>query len=99
MECDQIDPLFTGMTRPALVLGVPMEWFGINFIVFGIGMILFASLSSKFMFVLGVCLPLHFSGRVLTLKDPCWMQVIIIRCRLCAPNANRHFWKCNSYSP
>ena len=38
-----LDPLFVGMTRPPLVLGVPMEFFGINFILFGIGMIAFAA--------------------------------------------------------
>ena len=41
------DPLFVGMTRPPIVMGVPMEFFGINFIIFGIGMIAFASLSAK----------------------------------------------------
>ena len=43
MEEDQvdIDPLFIGMTRPPIVMGVPMEFFGINFIIFGIGVIAF----------------------------------------------------------
>jgi type IV secretory pathway VirB3-like protein len=36
-----LDPLFIGMTRPPMMMGVPMEFFGINFIILGIGMILF----------------------------------------------------------
>jgi type IV secretion system protein VirB3 len=99
MNNELSDPLFTGMIRPALVMGVPMEWFGINFIIFGIGMILFASLSAKLIFIIFVCLPLQCLGRILTLRDPCWMRVLIIRFSLCGPVANRHFWKCNSYSP
>ena len=43
----EIDPLFIGMTRPPVAMGVPMEFFGVNFILFGIGMIMFMSLTGK----------------------------------------------------
>ena len=77
MDEDQvdIDPLFIGMTRPALVKGVPMEFFGINFIIFGIGMIGFTSLSAKFAFVLLVCVPLHILAYIATEREPHWMNV------------------------
>jgi type IV secretion system protein VirB3 len=93
------EPLFLGLTRPALVHGVPMEFFGINFILFGIGMILSESLLAKLGFCVLVCLPLHFIGVLLTQKEPHWMSILLTKFGKCAPNRNRNFWKCQSYSP
>lgn len=95
----EIDPLFTGMTRPPLAMGVPMEWFGLNFMLFGIGMILFTALSSKILYLLFVILPLHAVARIATEKDPHWMRVHLTRLHKCPPVQNKRFWKCNSYKP
>ena len=94
-----LDPLFVGMTRPPLVLGVPMEFFGINFILFGIGMIAFASLSGKALFFLCVCIPLHIAAYILTEKEPHWMSIYITKLTWCGRIQNRAFWKSNSYKP
>jgi type IV secretion system protein VirB3 len=93
------DPLFVGMTRPPIVMGVPMEFFGINFIIFGIGMIAFASLSAKALFVLLICLPLHVFGYIATEKEPHWMSIYLTKLTKCGPIQNRGFWKSNSYKP
>lgn len=98
-EAVDIDPLFIGMTRPPLVLGVPMEFFGINFIVFGIGFILFTALSSKILFIVAVTLPLHAIGYIATEKDPHWMGVWITKFNKCPPTRNRVHWRSNSYMP
>ena len=101
MKEDQVDvdPLFVGMTRPPLVWGVPMEFFGINFILFGIGMIGFASLTGKLVFILWICLPLHIIGYIATEKEPHWMSIYMTKITKCAPTRNKMFWKSNSYKP
>jgi type IV secretory pathway VirB3-like protein len=70
-----VDALFLGMTRPPITMGVPMEFFGLNFILFGFGMILFMSLTGKMMFFGCVTLPLHAVAYLATEKDPHWMRV------------------------
>jgi type IV secretion system protein VirB3 len=101
MEEDQIDidPLFVGMTRPTLVKGVPMEFFGINFIIFGIGMIGFTQLLPKLLFVLIVCVPLHLLAYLATEKEPHWMSIYLTKLMKCAPIRNKAFWRSNSYKP
>lgn len=94
-----IDPLFIGMTRPPLVWGVPMEFFGINFILFGIGMIGFVSLLSKILYVLCLCCPLHMIAYLATEKEPHWMSILLTKVAQCGPTRNRRFWKSNSYKP
>lgn len=90
-------PLFIGMTRPPMAMGVPMEFFGINFMVFGVGMILFMSLTAKILFFVLVCLPLHAIGYLATEKDPHWMNIMITKGTKCPPIKNRNYWKTNSY--
>ena len=101
MDEDQIDidPLFIGMTRPPIVMGVPMEFFGINFILFGIGMIAFLSLTGKFLFILCVCVPLHFAAYIATEKEPHWMKIFVTKYTKCGPTRNRIYWRSNSYKP
>jgi type IV secretion system protein VirB3 len=88
------DPLFVGMTRPPIVMGVPMEFFGINFIIFGIGMIAFASLTAKAIFV-----TLHALAYIATEKEPHWMSIYLTKLTKCGPIQNKGFWKSNSYKP
>jgi type IV secretion system protein VirB3 len=101
MDEDQIDidPLFVGMTRPPLVWGVPMEFFGVNFILFGIGMIGFASLTGKLLFILLACGPLHILGYIATEKEPHWIGITLTKITKCGPTLNKRFWKSNSYAP
>ncbi len=101
MEEDPVDinPLFIGMTRPPLTMGVPMEFFGINFILFGIGMIMFTSLTAKILFFICLSLPLHAGGYIATEKDPHWMKVWLTKLNKCPPTTNKRFWKSNSYQP
>jgi type IV secretion system protein VirB3 len=95
----EIDSLFIGMTRPPVTMGVPMEFFGINFILFGIGMIMFMSLTGKIVFFSCITLPLHAVGYIATEKDPHWMRVWLTKLNKCTPTRNKGFWKSNSYKP
>lgn len=94
-----LDPLFIGMTRPPMMMGVPMEFFGINFIIFGIGMIMFMSLPGKILFFVCVSLPLHALAYVATERDTHWMRVWLTKLNKCSPIKNKSFWKSNSYKP
>lgn len=98
-ESAEQDPLFIGMTRPPLVAGVPMELFGICFILFGIGMVAFTAFSGKILFVLLTTLPLHAIGYIATERDPHWMKVWLIKFNKCPPVRNYSFWNSNSYQP
>lgn len=101
MDEDQIeiDPLFVGMTRPVLVKGVPMEYFGIIFIIFGVGMIGLTSLMSMAIFFITVCIPLYLLGRLITEREPHWMSIYLTKATKCAPTRNKIFWKSNSFKP
>lgn len=98
-DAADIDQLFIGMTRPPLTMGVPMEFFGLNFILFGIGMILFMSMTGKVLWFCCLTLPLHAIGYIATEKDPHWMRVWLTKAGKCAPTRNQGFWKSNSYQP
>lgn len=98
-ESVDLDPVFTGMTKPSIVMGVPMEFFGVNFIIFGIGMIGFLSLIGKLLFVLSICLPLHVLAYIATEKDPHWMRIYLTKFTQCGPIQNKGFWKSQSYMP
>ena len=98
-ETIQISPLFISMTRPPITMGVPMEFFGINFIIFGIGMIIFTSLLAKFIFFFCISLPLHGIAYIATERDSHWMRVWITKLRQCPPTRNKSYWKSNSYQP
>lgn len=93
------DPLFTGMTRPPLTMGVPVELFGLNFMLTGVGIVLFTALTSKAIFIACVTLPIHAIGYVATERDPHWMRVWLTKLNKCPPSKNKFFWKSNSYKP
>jgi type IV secretion system protein VirB3 len=94
-----IDPLFIGMTRPPMMVGVPMEFFAMNFVLFGVGMILFLSLTGKILFFILMNLPLHAIGYLATEKDPHWMRIWMVKSSKCPITQNKRFWKTNSFKP
>jgi len=94
-----IDPLFIGMTRPPMMLGVPIEFFFLNFILFGIGTVMFLSLMHKILFFCLLIAPLHVLGYVMTEKDPQWMRVWLTKFQKCFITQNKGFWKANSFKP
>ena len=98
-EPPEVDPLFIALTRPPLVWGVPMIWFGINFMIFGIGLIAFLELLPKLAFFVCVNLPMHVFAYVMTERDVHWMRVLTVGLNKCGPTRNKGFWKANSYAP
>lgn len=76
-----------------------MLWFGVNFVIFGIGLIAFLDLFPKLIFFLVVNLPLHVFGYAMTERDSHWMLVLTVGLNKCGPTRNKRFWKANSYAP
>lgn len=99
IEKKQKIPLFTGLTKQAKILGIPMEFFGVNLIIFGCGMIYAHSLLYKFLFCLFICFPLHVYAKLATDKDPHWIEILKIKVTLCPDTPNIFYWKANSYAP
>ena len=98
-EAPAVDPLFIGLTRPPMVWGVPMLWFGMNFIIFGVGLIAFLDLLPKLMFLVTVNLPLHVFGYLMSERDAHWMRILVVRLNKCGPTKTKAFWKSQSFAP
>ena len=98
-ETVEIDPLFIGMTRPPIMLGVPMDFFFLNFIFFGMGMVMFLLIMQKILFFCLLIAPLHAFGYVMTEKDPQWMRICLIKVQKCFSTQNKGVWKTNSFKP
>ena len=98
METDdenvEMDPLFLGMTRPPMVLGVTYTFFVINGMVTTIA---FLALNNLFAFLIGI--PVHIIGYLLCLKDPRIFDIWRVRLLKTPMTRNRGFWKANSYIP
>ena len=94
-----IDPLFIGMTRPAMMLGVPFLFFGVVFIITSSGLIMAGGVTDMLLVLLVVSLPLYLMGRILTEREPFWMSVYGTKIFRCMPVFNYFYWKCNSYTP
>lgn len=101
MDDEQVetDPLFTALTHPPRMLGVPYVWFGLLFIVAGIGVPLTGTLVGVGVVIGLVVAPLYGIGLVLTEKDAHWMGVILTKFNKCGPTLNKKYWGADSYSP
>ncbi len=90
----ETDPLFVGLTRPPMKLGVTQSFFVINTI--GCAMLFLATKSFLILFVGG---PLfHAIGFLMCLKDPCVFDILFIKMK-CMKSRNRQWWRANSYDP
>jgi type IV secretion system protein VirB3 len=90
----ETDPLFVGLTRPPMKLGVTQSFFVINTI--GCAMLFLATKSFLVLFVGG---PLfHALGVLMCLKDPRVFDIAFIKLK-CMKSRNRQLWRANSYDP
>ena len=93
------DTVFMALTRNTLAFGVPIEYFALLGMSFGVGMILVSGLKNIIIMTVCVILPLYGLGRYLTEKDTFWISVILKKLTHCAPTMNKKFWGSNSYMP
>ena len=92
----QSDPLFQGLTRPTMILGVSYMYFVINAII---SMITFINLQS-FKILLIVAPTVHLVGYLICLKEPRAIELFILKINKGFRCLNRAFHGyTNSYDP
>ena len=74
----QSDPLFQGLTRPTMILGVSYMYFVINALI---SMITFINLQS-FQVLFIVAPGVHLIGYLICLKEPRAIELVLIKLRL-----------------
>jgi type IV secretion system protein VirB3 len=96
------DPLFGGLTRPATILGVPIEAAvligGGATVGFLMTMMFGASIFWKLM-ALGFGAVLYGIARLICAKDPRSFRYVGLALETKAMHRSRKFWGCGSYSP
>lgn len=93
-ESVDVDPVFLGMTRPPMVMGVTFSFFVINGMATTIA---FLALGNLLAFLVGI--PVHVIGYLLCLKDPRIFDIWRVRIIKTPITRNKNFWRANSYAP
>ena len=88
------DPLFLGLTRPAMFWGIPQPVFILNGMAAMIG---FLVCNSFYPLFLGAPL-LHATAYLVCLKDPRTFDLWLTKARF-VRCMNRRYWRANSYDP
>ena len=92
----QSDPLFQGLTRPTMILGVSYMYFVINAVV---SMVVFINMQS-FMMLLIVAPIVHTIGYLICLKEPRAIELFILKLNKGYKCINRGYHGyTNSYDP
>lgn len=86
-------PLFVGITRPAMILGVTQSFFAINFIP----CIILFFLTKKILILLAMFFLFHITGAALCKKDNRFFEILIGKFQLVCPN--KKYWGYHSYDP
>jgi len=89
-----LDPLFLGLTRPALVGGVTFMFFGMNFFVSVFAFLIFGTFK---VFLLSIIV--HIFGIFLSKNEPLAVDILVTRFQKCPNIVNRAFHNgANSYN-
>lgn len=89
----EISLLFVGLTRPAMMFGVTMDYLGISIMLALCGFILFSS-----PLYLLIYLPLHVVGVIACAIDHNIFRLIFKKLE-CLNVPNKRIWGCQSYEP
>ena len=82
----ELDPLFLGLTRPALVAGVTFTYFSLNFLICTL---IFVGTSSFKACLLGVAI--HGLGMYICKKEPLAVDILLSKSRKCPSILNKNF--------
>lgn len=89
----KLDPLFKGLTRPAMFLGVSFTFSALNLL----GSLL-AYILTKNLFILLFFMPLiHSIGYVICFNEPLFLELFLVRNQKCRKCKNRGYHGVNSY--
>ena len=96
LEGIKTDPLFAGVTRPAMAMGVTYAAFLTNMLI---TVELF--LLTKNLLWLLICVPIHGIFWMVCKNDPRFFDLLFLWGRTRGPGllGNLRFWKANTYSP
>ena len=86
------DPVFLGLTRPAIFLGVTHSFFVINLMVCLIGF-----LAAHSWLALFLAIPIHGLGYLACLHEPRIFDLAYTRASRCSRCVNRRFWGTSTY--
>jgi len=89
------DPIFLGLTRPTMFMGVTQSFFVINGII---NIVLFLALNS-FLPLLILFPLLHVIGYLACLYDLRIFDIWFVYAKHCTRCKNKSFWGGNSYDP
>ncbi len=90
----QRDTVFTALTRPQMFAGVTYTWFIANGILAAELFLIFKSF-----WVILIALIVHLVGAVLSLREPRFLDLWIVKVSRCPRVKNYGLWQCNSYRP
>ncbi len=82
------DPLFLGLTRPAMVFGVSFLFFGLNMMI----SVSYFVVTSDFRIVLFAVF-FHGAGMLLTKKEPLAIEILMVKLQKCNGGQNKTFYK------
>lgn len=86
------DPLFVGLTRPAMIFGVSIKFAALNMII---SMALF--IQSNSIYNLLVAFVIHLIGYLICFKEPRFIELFLKRSSKCSQCPNKSFYGANSY--
>ena len=88
------DPLFVGMTRPAMLLGVTYAGLIINMMVVVPGFVMLGSF-----WPLLLAIPIHVLQWALCRWEPRFFDLLLVWLRTKANAKDRYIWKGSTYRP
>lgn len=89
----QLDPLFVGLTRPTMFLGVSFFFVIIN----SFSCILYFINTSDFLGIFVAMPLLHMIGYIICFKEPLFIELFLIRSQKCSKCKNKSYHGANSY--
>ena len=88
------DPLFQGMTRPAMLAGVTYSGVILNLMAVVVPFVLFNTL-----WVLAAALPIHAAMGLVCRWEPRFFDLLGVWLQTGARARHRHLWKGSAYRP
>lgn len=89
-----MDPLFLGLTRPSMILGVTYVYAGVNMLISLLAFVM----TSNFVYLFIIMPMLHGIAYLICLKEPLSLEILIMRVSNFTRCRNRGFYDgTNSY--
>ena len=92
LEMPLMQPLVKALTRAPTLMGVPYLYFMFNGCLTSV-----VFLVSHNLLMLGIAVPLHLLGYVLTMRDERIFEIVFVKTTKCPPRS-RALWGTDSYS-